>query len=124
MQQYKIQKGDTLYSIAKRFRTTVQYLATVNKIANANLIRIGQVILVPGGSSSSGSGSTKPPIIMTQGTPGSSFTRLPDGSYSDMPVRMVSVPGKTKMPAWVLPVAGVAGLGLVFYMMRKGNKGR
>jgi len=48
---YTVQQGDTLGSIARRFGTTVQELATLNKLANANNIAIGQVLKLPSGSS-------------------------------------------------------------------------
>ncbi len=41
-------KGDTLASIARRYGTTIQRLADANGITNPNLIRIGQVLTVPG----------------------------------------------------------------------------
>lgn len=41
---YTVQRGDTLGKIARRFGTTVQKLAAVNKIRNENLIFPGQVI--------------------------------------------------------------------------------
>jgi LysM repeat protein len=44
--KYKVQKGDTLSKIAKFSGTTWQRLKAVNKIANANLIKTGQVILI------------------------------------------------------------------------------
>lgn len=45
---YTVVKGDTLSGIAKKFGTTVAKLKTLNKIENANLIRVGQVLKVPG----------------------------------------------------------------------------
>lgn len=41
---YKIQKGDTLSSIAKKFGTTVQNLVAINKIKDPNKIFAGQTI--------------------------------------------------------------------------------
>lgn len=45
---YTIKKGDTLYSIAKKYGVTVQDIVTTNTLANANVIKIGQVIKIPG----------------------------------------------------------------------------
>ena len=47
---YRVRSGDTLASIARRFGVSAGDLATVNRIKNANQIRPGQVIELPGGS--------------------------------------------------------------------------
>jgi len=44
---YTIVSGDSLSSIALKFRTTVQVLMQLNSITNANRISIGQVIKLP-----------------------------------------------------------------------------
>lgn len=41
---YIVKSGDTLSKIAKKFNTTWQELARINNIANANLIKVNQVI--------------------------------------------------------------------------------
>ncbi len=43
---YIVQRGDTLSGIALRFGTTVQNLVRLNNIQNANLIFVGQKLLV------------------------------------------------------------------------------
>lgn len=45
---YKVVKGDTLSAIAKKYGTTVAKLKDLNNIENANLIKVGQVLKVPG----------------------------------------------------------------------------
>jgi LysM repeat protein len=50
-------RGDTLGHIAAKYGSTVSVLVQANGIANANLIRPGQNILIPGGGQT-GSGST------------------------------------------------------------------
>ncbi len=45
---YRVQRGDTLSRLAVRFRTTVTAIARCNGITNVNLIRVGQVLLIPG----------------------------------------------------------------------------
>lgn len=46
---YTVQKGDTLSSIASRYGTTVDALLKANpNITNPNLIKVGQVINIPG----------------------------------------------------------------------------
>lgn len=43
---YTVQRGDTLYSIARRFGTSVYALARANQIVNPWYIRVGQTIIV------------------------------------------------------------------------------
>ena len=45
--KYTVRSGDTLYTIALPFNTTVSRLATLNRISNVGLIRIGQIIQLP-----------------------------------------------------------------------------
>ena len=45
--EYIVKKGDTLSSIAKKFSSTYQELASYNNIKNPNLIYVNQVIKVP-----------------------------------------------------------------------------
>ena len=45
---YIVQRGDTLYSIARRFGTTYQVLAAVNGLSNPRLIYVGQRLTIPG----------------------------------------------------------------------------
>ena len=53
--RYTVRRGDTLAGIARAQHTTVQALAVTNGIANPNLIRAGQVLTLPGGSSAQSS---------------------------------------------------------------------
>jgi LysM repeat protein len=46
--RYTVQAGDTLYSIANRFGTTVDALVALNGLADPSFIYVGQVLLVPG----------------------------------------------------------------------------
>ncbi len=43
---YTVQRGDSLYSIAKKFGTTVDKLKTANNMSS-NLISIGQELVIP-----------------------------------------------------------------------------
>ena len=43
---YTVQPGETLYSIAIKFGTTVPALAAKNNISNPNLIQVGQVLVL------------------------------------------------------------------------------
>ena len=44
---YTVKPGDTLYAIAVKYGTTVQAITAANNIANPNLIRVGQVLVIP-----------------------------------------------------------------------------
>jgi LysM repeat protein len=48
---YTVQRGDRLGDIAARFGTTISKIASNNGISNINMIRSGQKLTVPGGSS-------------------------------------------------------------------------
>jgi LysM repeat protein len=48
---YVVKAGDTLSAIAARYGTTTQALVQANGLASANLIYVGQRLLIPGGGS-------------------------------------------------------------------------
>lgn len=58
---YTVQRGDTLYSIARRYGTTAKAIANANGIANINYIRVGQRLYIPGYST----GGTPWPVDST-----------------------------------------------------------
>jgi LysM repeat protein len=43
---YTVKKGDTLSGIAKKYKTTVSHLGTINHIKNYNKIYVGQVLKI------------------------------------------------------------------------------
>jgi LysM repeat protein len=45
---YTVQRGDTLYSIARRYGTTVEAIAAANGITNPSRIRTGQTLTISG----------------------------------------------------------------------------
>lgn len=47
LQAYRIRKGDTLSSIARRYRTTVAYLRDINDFTRRKKLKIGQRMFVP-----------------------------------------------------------------------------
>lgn len=68
-QTYRVVSGDTLYSIARRFGSTVQAIAAANGIGDANGLSLGQVLVIP---TSGGSGTTTPttrPVTTTTRPP-------------------------------------------------------
>ena len=52
MGQFKIQNGDTLGSLARRYKTSVAALTSLNKLANSNRISAGSTLEIPGYSGS------------------------------------------------------------------------
>jgi len=59
---YTVKSGDTLYSIATRYGTTVQQLVILNNLSNPNAISVGQTLNVPGAGGGS-SGGTGGPVV-------------------------------------------------------------
>ncbi len=47
---YVVQPGDNLYRISLRFNTTVGAIVAANNIPNPNLVFVGQVLIIPSGS--------------------------------------------------------------------------
>ena len=45
---YVVNKGDTLWELAKKFNTTMDELIRINEMDNPDVINIGQRIIVPG----------------------------------------------------------------------------
>ncbi len=44
---YEIQKGDTLWSLSRRFKVSMELLASVNNLTERSILRIGQKIRIP-----------------------------------------------------------------------------
>lgn len=45
--RYTVQPGDTLYSIARRFNSTVENILKFNTIPNPAMIQVGQLLIIP-----------------------------------------------------------------------------
>jgi LysM repeat protein len=56
--EYVVQPGDTLFSIAQRYGTTVDALSRANGLVNPWFVQVGQKLVIPQGSSSAPSGTT------------------------------------------------------------------
>ncbi len=63
---YAVRSGDTLWSIARSFDTSVASLAQTNGLSNPSLIRVGQVLTVPA--------TTNAPVVATDKNVGSLST--------------------------------------------------
>lgn len=59
---YKVNKGDTMYRIAKDFGISVQELLGVNELANPNVLQIGQQLAIPAQQEVAGMNSS-PPVV-------------------------------------------------------------
>ena len=59
---YKVVKGDTLYSIAKKEGISLQTLLDLNKFAHNHVIKAGDIIKVPGNSLNSGAAENVPVV--------------------------------------------------------------
>ena len=46
---YEVQPGDTLFSIARRYGTTVEAIVAANGLADPSAIEVGHVLVIPGG---------------------------------------------------------------------------
>jgi len=70
---YIVQPGETLSSIAARYGSSVLTLARLNGIVNPQLIRVGQVLAVPGpGNNTNG----RPPLLPTSKPPSPTMTYI------------------------------------------------
>lgn len=47
--RYRVAPGDTVWTIARRFATSVNAITAANGMASADRVRIGQVLVLPGG---------------------------------------------------------------------------
>ena len=45
---YSVDKGDTLWKLAKKYNTTIEELVKINDIENPEIIIIGQKLIIPG----------------------------------------------------------------------------
>jgi LysM repeat protein len=71
---YTVQPGDNLYRIALRFKTTVAAIQQLNGLTSA-IIRVGQVLKIPGGGGGSPAATATP--VPATAAPGSTPTKTP-----------------------------------------------
>ncbi|GAB4470601.1 MAG: hypothetical protein Kow00124_06880 [Anaerolineae bacterium] len=63
--EYVVVAGDTLFSIARRFNTTVDAIAALNNITDPSLISVGQRLQIPGGTQQPTATPTTPTATAT-----------------------------------------------------------
>ncbi|MCR4735418.1 MAG: LysM peptidoglycan-binding domain-containing protein, partial [Treponema sp.] len=44
---YRVEKGDTLYSISRKYQITVAELRTANNLSETDVIKVGQKLIIP-----------------------------------------------------------------------------
>ena len=54
MRIFVVKRGDTLYSIAKKFGVTTERLSYINALSDPNRLSVGQTLVIPGDSSPQG----------------------------------------------------------------------
>lgn len=90
---YTVKKGDTLSAIAKRYGTTVDAILKANpNIKNPNLIKVGQVIVIPG-TPEPDPGFDDYDIQLAQSVQTSFDQANFDGLVQDWRVRLALAPG-------------------------------
>jgi len=97
---YVVKYGDTLYSIARRFDTTVSTLVRLNGIRNPNLIHVGQTLCLPGQPASAP--TPAPPQIVLEAT----YVFTPTADEAEWPLAAAGHVGKRV----VYPLAGIDAL--------------
>jgi LysM repeat protein len=100
--EYVVKKGDTLSAIAKRYGTTVDALLKANpNIKNPNLIRVGQVIIIPG-KPEVDPGFDGSDILLAQSIQ-SGFDQADFEGYDDWRVRLSLAPNSNYLYAGTNP---------------------
>jgi len=75
--QYTVKAGDTLYSLARRFGTTVEAIVSLNKLASADQISAGMTLRIPaGGGTGAETGGTSEYVVQAGDNMGSIAVRF------------------------------------------------
>lgn len=64
---HRVQRGETLSSIARRYSIGVDRIVSANRITNPNALRVGQEIVIPGRKGSAAVQTSQPPAYSNQG---------------------------------------------------------
>lgn len=71
---YTVQKGDSLASIAARHGVAVTDLAAANVLPNADLLKVGQILVIPGRSAPAGPSPVNASTAAAESPPPTSYT--------------------------------------------------
>lgn len=81
-----VQPGENLSSIARRYGVSVSALQSYNGIANANLLRVGQRLRIPSGSSAPVAPPSTPRVYTSSSTSVTPVTPIPPQITKSEPV--------------------------------------
>jgi LysM repeat protein len=93
-----VQPGESLLQIARQYGITLDTLITTNAIANPSLITVGQVLVIPGNSSTAQPVDSSPMEL-----------DLPTGPENSADAPLVQGPTLTTPDLGILPVGDAAG---------------
>lgn len=94
---YTVQPGDTLYSIAKRFNTTVTAVQTANGLQTAG-VKTGQVLVIPAGATPAAAAAVAPPAATATTAPAAAAPALTPPTVSAADPSPATPPGPPTLP--------------------------
>lgn len=86
-EMYRIRKGDTLHTVARRYRTTVAYLRDLNELSKGKKLRIGMKLQVPDRTPLREKRANK--VAKTEATPNSAPAATESASLSSLATDIV-----------------------------------
>ncbi|WP_224028129.1 peptidoglycan DD-metalloendopeptidase family protein [Paraburkholderia caribensis] len=90
---YRVERGDTLYKIARSNRTSVESLTRWNKLSNPDSLEVGQVLRVapPPGTATASTGSTRSSASASASASASSSSRSAAADTPAAPASSISL---------------------------------